>query len=221
MNFFKLSLLGLALTAFGAANASQPNCATSVNSNLVVGMDLTATGAGAPWESVNAEGTLVGFDVQIACQLASRLGYAGVTFLNIATDNLTAAINNGTINVAISSLEIATPLNPAQAFVKYNDSTSASSLGKGIQLSPTCCNLYVNIAAAISAMAADNTLANLRTEFNVTPNSYTPVSGIVPTACASTATTLPVRNALSTFMLTAYCLTPNCAPTAPTTVTTP
>lgn len=224
VKLFKLSMLGIALVAIGCIQAQQPACAGDLTSPLIVGVDLTATGPGSPWVSVSGT-TLVGFDIQVACQVAARLGYpTPPTFLNISSACFTAALGAGQINIAISHLSILTPtLNPAiQSWVKYtDDSNTVSSLGIGILLNPSCCQLWANVNQAIMNMAADGTLAALRTQFSITPNSFTPLPASVlseVTNCSATTSALPTFNALSTFMQQFYCLKA-CSPTAPTAVT--
>ncbi len=224
MNLMKISLLSVALLAMGTqavAETTAPNCAGTLTGPLVVGMDLTASGSGAPWESVS-NGTVVGFDVSVIQEVAAILGYTGVQIVNIASGTndacLFAAITAGQIPVAISDIEIPTAGVSGIAFIKYNDSTTAGSQGKGIAVNAQCCQLYANIAQAIANMVSNGDLAALRTEFNITPNSYTAVSGLTPTACASTQAALPTRNAISNWILENLCIAPG-APTAPTSVT--
>lgn len=218
MKTILLSTLGAALLIAGSLSASQaPNCAGNLAGNLVVGMDLTSTGPGAPWTSIS-NNVVVGFDVQVICQVAALLGYTGVTVLNIPNNCFNAAISAGTVPVIISKVPI-TPISLVNAFIKYNDITlNTAASGFGIVVNAQCCQLYQNIAAAISTLASDGTLARLRTQFNIVPNSFTPLSGLVPTACASTTASLPSRNAITTFILNFFCRVP-CSPVAPTAVT--
>ncbi len=223
MKLFRLSILAAALVVANCLNASQtPNCGDSLNGPLTVGMDLTPSGAGAPWESVS-NGVVVGFDVQVICQVAAYLGYTGVQIFNIAAANFNAAIANGTVAAIISgpNSAITLPTPSYISYVKYNDSVlNQAAGGYGIIINANCCQLYANVALAISTIAGNGQLAKLRTTFNVTPNSYTPLSGLVPTACASTTGAFPARNAITNFILTTFCLG-TCSPAAPTVVTVP
>lgn len=226
MKLLKLSILGAALIVAGSLIAqTTPNCGGTLPGTLLVGMDLTPTGTGAPFESVNSSGNVVGFDSELICDVAAYLGYSGVKVLSIANANFATAIANGTVAVIISGgAGISTITLPTQSFisyVKYNDVVlNQAASGLAIIVNAGCCQLYANIASVIATLASNGTLAALRTKYNVPVNSYTPLSGLVPTACTSTAVALPQRNEITNFILTNFCLGP-CTITAPTTVTTP
>jgi ABC-type amino acid transport substrate-binding protein len=206
VKLLKLSLLGLALVA-SSLNASQPtpNCGDDLSKPLIVGMDF-CNGA-TKWEKFS-NGVLSGFDVQIACQLATHMGFTGVQFVNIDTSSnanaIFDAINAGKVNVGISHISI--PTDPASfptgiAFVKYADfPPSQTTQGIGIALSIKCCQLYANIAAVIKQIAANGTLKQLADEFGITPDTLTPAN-LTPADCAGTAADLPARNAIGNFIL--------------------
>lgn len=220
--YTKILNIAVILCLGASLHAQVPNCASNTALPLVVAMDLsTTTGAGLPWEAI--QGTIVvGFDVQVIYQVAIRLGYPGISVVNIPSivDGkacICMAIANGMVPVGISDMEIECPLFGGLIVVKYNDSNVTGSYGKGIAVNQNCCQLFVNISQAISDMAADGTLARLRNQFNIIPNSYTPTTiPCQPVSCAGVSPMLPTRNALSNFMISNLCVG---TPTAPTTVT--
>ena len=94
-----------------AVDAQAQSCGSVLNTPLIVGMDFcTGTLSTGNWETY-ANGVLSGFDVAVACQLATYLGYTGVQFVYINTngganpENIYNAIQAGTVAVGISHLQ--------------------------------------------------------------------------------------------------------------------
>ena len=72
---------------------------------------LVATNAEfEPFESLDADGNLVGFDIDLMDAIAEKLGYE-VKYENMEFDGVVAAVANGTCDAAISGLTI----NPTRA----------------------------------------------------------------------------------------------------------
>lgn len=209
MKLFNVSVLGLALMS-SLIVAQAPNCATNLNSTLVVGIDTTSSGPGAPFISLNSAGLPVGFDISVICQLAQVLGYSDVQFKcvkDVSTD-VNTAIATGVITLAICTYPTA-PATATIATVRYQIGAAGdvAPYDLGIRLSSTCCQLYANLVAAVAYLETNGYLGALRSEFMITPNvPVTPDPTLVPMACASTAPALPVRNALGLYILNKYCL---------------
>ena len=317
-----VSLLGAALS-FAAAPTPAPDCATSL-ATLTVGTQFGLP----PYESLNAAGIPVGFDVDIACELRKRLGYNTIVFKAIdATD--TASLSTGAVSVIISGLNeinpttLTAPFSTNEALIKYSDFNFAflfngaalpilggapvntgnvfnyilaqsnltpsiptgtitnswentlllavginsttfdtvdlavaalkagtisaffsnnvvvdtvaaadatvskldsvplpanagfnpfRSTGLAIGVSPTCCQLYVNIRQAIADMVTDGTYAKIATA-NKVPTTFTAGPDLTPAACAATEPNLPVRNDIANFIFNKFCV---CKPTVAT-----
>lgn len=60
-----------------------------------------------PWVFRNAEGRLVGFDVEMAYELARELGVS-LEFLNVARDDLVRSLDSGVIDVGMSGITFTT-----------------------------------------------------------------------------------------------------------------
>lgn len=208
MKLFKLSILAaLAFVAGGSVNAQQtPDCGTG--STFKVGMVFAN---GLPWETIE-DGAVTGYDVQIACQIARRLGFADIEYVGFADEpSIFNAILAGQITVGISDIEII-PANIPDgiALVKYNDSTTAGSEGIAVALNAECCVLYQNIAEVINIINENGTLSDLQEEYDVVPATFAgPIASLVPNACVGVPPALPARNAITNFILNKYCLT-NC-----------
>lgn len=207
MKAFKLSLL-VTLLCFATTtlDSQVPDCGANLNGTLKIGMVFLN---GLPWETFQ-NGAVSGFDVEVACQIQHYAGYSDIEFVNLPdTDAVFAAVADGTVTLGISKLQIEAGTPAGISFVKYSDFIANSgSQGTGIAVSSSCCQLYVNVAAVIAIIAANGTLKSLADEFGIVPDTLTPTAGLVPAGCTASAA-LPVRNALSTFILQKYCL-PNC-----------
>ena len=66
---------------------------------MVVGTSAT----NAPWESIDADGNYVGYDMDLINEIASRMGVE-VQIEDMAFDALVAAVQTGKVNVAIASM---------------------------------------------------------------------------------------------------------------------
>ena len=86
---------------------------------------LVATNAEfAPFESLDEDGNIVGFDVDLIKAIAEKMGYE-VQFENMEFDGVVAAVANGTTDLAISGLTI-TALKPGTALIKVSATTVIS-----------------------------------------------------------------------------------------------
>ncbi len=78
-----------------------------------------------PWAFRNADGTLVGFDVEMAHVLARELGVS-LEFTLLASEDLLDAVNSGRIDIAMSGIPLTTQGLEASAFTRpYMDETIA------------------------------------------------------------------------------------------------
>lgn len=206
MKLFKVHLLAMLACLVTGTIGAQPDCGTNVNGTLKIGMVFLN---GLPWETYQ-NGVLSGFDVQVACQIQRYLGYANIEFVNLSDNNAVLnAVVAGTITLGISRLQIEAGTPAGVSFVKYSDFIANSgSQGTGIAVNTNCCQLYMNVAAVIALISANGELMSLADKFGVVPNTLTPTAGLIPAGCTNAAA-LPMRNALSNFILQKYCLT-NC-----------
>lgn len=215
MKLFNVSLLGLAFLTWVNIVAQGPNCATSLNSTFVVGIDTTppapaGTGPGYPWITLNSAGLPVGFDISVICALAQVLGYSDIQFVCTLDANADTAIATGLINAAICVFPTIPNPTGAIATVKYQQGGTSTDLAPydfGIRISSTCCQLFANLTAAVAFLESNGTLGALRTEFGITPN-VPPVADptLVPAGCTGFAPALPDRNAIGLYILNKYCL---------------
>ncbi|MBA3752246.1 transporter substrate-binding domain-containing protein [Candidatus Dependentiae bacterium] len=142
-------------------------------------------------------------------------GIASREFPNV--EAALAALRAGTIDAFFSSSVIVNNANATNpTLIPLNDvvlPTGAAldpfrSTALGIQIHPTCCQLYVNVRQAIADMVADGTYAALARINNV-PTTFVPVD-LTPATCANAIPAirpnLPVRNAIVTFIFNKYCL---------------
>lgn len=93
---------------------------------------LVATNAEfEPFESLNADGEIVGFDIDLMNAIAKKMGYE-VQYENMEFDGVVAAVANGTTDVAISGLTInakrAKSVNFSDAY--YNGAAQILIVGK-------------------------------------------------------------------------------------------
>ncbi len=76
--------------------------ASSANAaDLTVGANI----GNVPWEFETADGTVVGFEVDLVNEIAKRLGKS-VEFVNIPFNGLFPAVQSGRIDMAVSSITI-------------------------------------------------------------------------------------------------------------------
>ncbi|WP_417799080.1 ABC transporter substrate-binding protein [Terasakiella pusilla] len=81
----------LALSSLSSANAA----------DLTVGANI----GNVPWEFQDANGNVVGFEVDLVTEVAKRLGKS-VEFVNIPFNGLFPAVQSGRIDMAVSSITI-------------------------------------------------------------------------------------------------------------------
>ena len=118
-----LCLILLASRASALLAQGPSACGTNLN-QLVVGSDFGGTLGYEPFEQ-EVKGEVQGFDALVACNVAQRLGFQSVTFLQIAFDGLLADLtaSPSPIDIVISAMSI-TPGRvdlPNVSFVKYNE----------------------------------------------------------------------------------------------------
>ncbi len=144
--------------------------------------------------------------------------YGNIRSLPFATvEDAVAALRTGTIQAFFSSSVIVNTVNATNpTLIPLDDVVLPAgadldpfrSTGLGIQIHPSCCQLYVNVRQALADMVADGTYAALARINNV-PTTFTPVD-LTPAACANAipviVPNLPVRNAILTFIFNKYCL---------------
>lgn len=90
---FKIALLSAACAVLGAVAAHA--------ADLTVGANI----GNVPWEFEDADGKVVGFEVDLVNEVAKRLGKS-VEFVNTPFNGLFSAVQSGRINIAISSITI-------------------------------------------------------------------------------------------------------------------
>ncbi|WP_312797488.1 ABC transporter substrate-binding protein [Tianweitania sp.] len=109
----RMSLIALALTAFGAlALPSQ------AQENVVLG----AYAANPPWEFKNEAGTFEGFEIDVATEAAKRIG-KGIEIQELGFQAMFAATASGRIDFAVSSISVTNERLANQSFTQpYYDS---------------------------------------------------------------------------------------------------
>nr|MBA2306905.1 transporter substrate-binding domain-containing protein [Candidatus Dependentiae bacterium] len=179
---------------------------------------LSASGSGrvTGWIANSFEGDILGV-----------LGISDQVFPDVAS--AVAALKAGTITALFSNTAVVN-------FAARNDTTLAAldnavlpadtrlnpfrSTGLGIGINPTCCQLFVNVRAAIAAMVADGTYAKLAAANGVPTTFGGAGSDVAPAGCTITTPQLVVRNAISSFLFDRFCAcVPTVGPVTP--VTTP
>src|SRR5687768_3194338 len=100
--FAALAALGIGLAA--PAAAQEP---------IVVG----AYPSNPPWEFVNAEGNFEGFEIDVAREVAERLGRE-VEFQDLGFEALFAATQSGRIDFAVSSISVTNDRLQNQSFTQ-------------------------------------------------------------------------------------------------------
>ena len=119
----------LILLASGASAllAQGPSNCGNDRENLTVGSDFSGRFGFLPFEALNDQvdpNVLTGFDVDVACEVAHRLGFNTVTFRQTPFNLLLIELNEGeTIDIALSARSITEARNNGDLanFVKYND----------------------------------------------------------------------------------------------------
>lgn len=90
---FKTTFLSAVFAAVGAISVQA--------ADLTVGANI----GNVPWEFQDADGKVVGFEVDLVNEVAKRLGKS-VEFVNTPFNGLFSAVQSGRINIAISSITI-------------------------------------------------------------------------------------------------------------------
>lgn len=92
-SIFKTTFLSAVFVAVGTFTAHAADLSVGANIGNV------------PWEFQDAEGKIVGFEVDLVNEVAKRLGKS-VEFVNTPFNGLFSAVQSGRINIAISSITI-------------------------------------------------------------------------------------------------------------------
>jgi polar amino acid transport system substrate-binding protein len=109
-------LLYFLLTTSGAFSAE-----------LVVGANV----GNVPWEFQNAQGDVVGFEIDLVREIAARLDMS-VEIVNIPFNGLFSAVQSGRIDIAVSSITITEKRLGSVAFVQpYYDSAQSLTVSNG------------------------------------------------------------------------------------------
>ncbi|WP_113913405.1 transporter substrate-binding domain-containing protein [Roseovarius dicentrarchi] len=109
--------LALSLTGAGFAHAD----------TLQVGANI----GNVPWEFQDESGNVVGFEVDLVNEVASRLGHE-VEITNIPFNGLFSAVQSGRIDIAISSITITNDRLQSVAFAQpYYDSDQSLTVATG------------------------------------------------------------------------------------------
>lgn len=109
--------LGLALMA-GSAVAQE---------TLTVGANI----GNVPWEFQDADGNIVGFEIDLVTEVAERLGRP-LTIENIPFQGLFSAVQSGRIDIAVSSITITQERLGSVAFAQpYYDSDQSLTVAEG------------------------------------------------------------------------------------------
>ena len=131
----------------------------------------------------------------------------GATALQFpSAEQLGAAVESGAADAALSDLGLVATVATGNRVIlqPVTPPPGTELLGLGIAINPRCCQLYVNIQAAINQLNANGTLAVIRNRFGVVPNTFTP-SNLTPAECASFTPALVSRNCISQFIFNKYC----------------
>jgi len=93
----------------------------AASAELVVGANI----GNVPWEFQNAQGEFVGFEIDLAKEIGSRLN-KDVEIVNIPFNGLFSAVQSGRIDIAISSITITEKRQKSLSFVQpYYDSAQS------------------------------------------------------------------------------------------------
>nr|WP_297460857.1 transporter substrate-binding domain-containing protein [uncultured Halomonas sp.] len=114
------------ITILGATIAFSLS-ATASAKTLEVGANI----GNLPWEFQNEQGEYVGFEIDLAKEVAERLGYDEVNISNIPFNGLFSAVQSGRIDVAVSSITITDERLKSVSFAQpYYDSDQSLSTTK-------------------------------------------------------------------------------------------
>ncbi len=223
-------LLGIALVLCPVFSDAFLPCGTSAPGVLNVGV-LPNSLPWSDWDPIT--NTAIGFDPLLITAAAKLIGYDTVNFIGYGTaPDALADLSAGVIDVFAFSV---TPLDtPPTSFIGVVTDISALSLGEvnGWQLNLGCCQLALQLEAALSILVENGTYAKILqlVRLNGWSNGQTlgiPVtasgvlqqpfefasseSGTIPTDCAQFGPNfnvdLPQTNCVSAYLLA------NCTPT--------
>lgn len=91
------------------------------SADLVVGANI----GNVPWEFQDARGEFVGFEIDLATEIAERMGRS-IDIVNIPFNGLFSAVQSGRINIAVSSITITEKRLRSVAFAQpYYDSAQS------------------------------------------------------------------------------------------------
>ncbi|MBC8130281.1 MAG: transporter substrate-binding domain-containing protein [Rhizobiaceae bacterium] len=108
-----------ALASGGMTTASQAEM-------LTVGANV----GNVPWEFQDESGETVGFEVELATEVAKRIGFEGIQIENIPFSGLFSAVQSGRVQTAISSITITAERLKSVSFAQpyYDSDQSLSAL---------------------------------------------------------------------------------------------
>jgi polar amino acid transport system substrate-binding protein len=93
-------------------------------------LSVGANVGNVPWEFQDEKGETVGFEVELATEVAKRIGFEGVEIENIPFNGLFSAVQSGRIQAAISSITITAERLKSVSFAQpyYDSDQSLSAL---------------------------------------------------------------------------------------------
>ena len=95
--------------------------------DLTVGANI----GNVPWEFQDEGGNIVGFEIDLASEVASRLGKS-IAFENIPFNGLFSAVQSGRIDMAVSSITITEKRLESVSFAQpYYDSDQSLTVQEG------------------------------------------------------------------------------------------
>jgi len=116
----------LTLAGLGAAAMAAITPAAASAAEIRVGANI----GNVPWEFQNAQGEIVGFEIDLMKEVGKRLGM-DVTFVNIPFQGLFAAVQSGQIDAAVSSITITRKRLESVSFAQpYYDSDQSLTVLK-------------------------------------------------------------------------------------------
>lgn len=107
--------------------------AVSLSATLASAADITAGAniGNVPWEFQDENGKVVGFEIDLATEVAARLGKT-IAFENIPFNGLFSAVKSGRIDLAISSITITDERLQSVSFAQpYYDSDQSLTVKAG------------------------------------------------------------------------------------------
>jgi polar amino acid transport system substrate-binding protein len=97
---------------------------------LAKSLSVGANVGNVPWEFQDEKGQIVGFEVEVAREVAKRMGYDDIEIQNIPFNGLFSAVQSGRIDAAISSITITPKRLSSVSFAQpyYDSDQSLSTL---------------------------------------------------------------------------------------------